>query len=203
MSNFKLSDVPRINLEHGKELLDPVGVRKIKIKQELDSRRLQFLSNWELKEKRILNLKNSRKIEKVKTIAKNKIKNDENKFRIAEMRDFEYHRILNLRNKFKIRDKKIMSNLKNLKRFAFAKKLEEDYNRYWTKIDRHTRTTEINKLLIERCLDHIYPTVEEEEMIDETGNENDEIEKETESSENCLYIPVSYMIIQFNRRQFS
>ncbi|XP_028044449.1 uncharacterized protein LOC113559706 [Rhopalosiphum maidis] len=171
------------------KLLNPVEVQKIKIKQELDSRRRRFLSNWELKEKRIQNFKNSQKIKKVKTIAKNKIKNDEIKFRIAEMRDFEFYRILNLRNKFKIRDKKIMANLENLKRFAFAKKLEEDYNRYWTKIDRHTRTTETNKLLIERCLDHIYPTVEEEEMIDETGNENEEIEKKTESSENCLYIP--------------
>lgn len=188
---FKLSDVPKSNLKQDKEFLYPTEIRKIKIKENFDSRRRQLLTNWELREKRLLNFKKSQKIKKLNTIAKNKIKTEDIKFRIAEIKDLEYHRRLDLVNKLKKKDKKAVVNLKNLKRSAFAKKLEKDYNRYWSKIDTQTRILETNKLLIERCVDHINPTVEEEEMIDEIGNENEEIEKESESSEHCNYIPVS------------
>lgn len=197
---LKLSDVSRSNLKQGKEFLYPAEIRKIKIKENFDSRRKQLLTNWELQEKRLLKFKKSRKIEKLNTIAKNKIKTDDIKFRIAEIKDLEYHKRLDLVNKLKKKEKKAMVNLKNLKRSAFAKKLEKDYNRYWGKIDTQTRILETNKLLIERCVDHINPTVEEEENIDEIGNENEEIEKESESSEHCNYTPVSSNIIKFNPR---
>ncbi|CAH1731101.1 unnamed protein product [Aphis gossypii] len=186
---FKLSDVSRSNLKQDKEFLYPAEIRKIKTKENFDSRRRQLLTNWELQEKRFLNFKKNQKIKKLNTIAKNKIKNEDIKFRIAVIKDLEYYRRLDLVNKLKKKDKKAVVNLKNLKRSAFAKKLEKDYKRYWSKIDTQTRILETNKLLIERCVDHIDPTVEEEEMIDEIGNENEEIEKESESSEHCNYTP--------------
>ncbi|XP_025191720.1 uncharacterized protein LOC112591971 [Melanaphis sacchari] len=189
MNNFKLSNVPKSNLERVQEFLHPVEIRKTKIKQESDFRRRKLLLNWELQEKRILNFKNSQKIKKIKKIADNKTKADEIKFRISEINNLKFYKNLDLMKKFKKRDKKIVANLKNLKRSAFAKKLERDYNRYWNKIDRHTKMIETNNLLIEKCVDHKYPTVEEEEMIYEIGNKNEEIEKETESSEKCFYIP--------------
>jgi len=67
----------------------------------------------------------------------------------------------------------------------------KELNQYCAKYDNQIQTIEINKSLIERCVENKQSSVEEAEAIDEIGSGNEGIETEGESSENCAYIPVS------------
>lgn len=177
---------------YGKVLLTNLEKRKAIIKQQFEFKQTLLWSNLKLWEERIQNFEIQRKNEQIAKIAKNKEKSDKTKLRIIELNDLAFYRALAMKNKRKNKDRNSVKNLKNLKRSALITKQNKELGQYWAKCSSQIRKMEINKLLIEKCVENIQSSVEEEETIDEIGsNENEGIEMEAESSENCAFIPVS------------
>jgi len=178
-------------MEYGKVFLTNVEKRKAVVKQQFESKRRLLWSKLKLREERIQNFKTQRKNEQIVKIAKNKEKLDKTRLRIIELKDLAFYRTLELRNRRKNRDRKTARNIENFKRSTLATKQVKELNQYWAKYENQIRTMEINKSLVERCVENIQ-SVEEEEEIDEIGsNVNEGLETETESSDNCAYNPVS------------
>lgn len=191
-------------MEYGKMFLTNVDKRKAIVKQQFESKRRLLLLKLKLHEEHIQNFKKQRKNEQIVKIAKNKEKLDRIKLRITELKDLAFYRSLELRNKRKNRDRKTTENIGNFKLSTFSIKQVKELNQYWAKYDNQIRTMEINKSLIERCVENIHSSVEEEKAIDEIdSNGNGGIKTETESSNNCAYIPVSECIIINNRKSYS
>ncbi|KAL5238975.1 hypothetical protein ACI65C_006385 [Semiaphis heraclei] len=177
---------------YGKVLLTNLEKRKAIIKQQFEFKQTLLWSNLKLWEERIQNFEIQRKNEQIAKIAKNKEKSDKTKLRIIELNDLAFYRALAMKNKRKNKDRNSVKNLKNLKRSALITKQNKELGQYWAKCSSQIRKMEINKLLIEKCVENIQSSVEEEETIDEIGsNENEGIEMEAESSENCAFIPKS------------
>jgi len=179
-------------MENGKVFLTNAEKRKAIVKQQFEFKQTLLWSNLKLWEERIQNFYIQRKNEQIVKISKNKEKSDKTKHRIIELNDLAFYRTLAMKNKRKNKDRNSVKNLKNLKRSALIKKQNKELNQYWAKCSSQIRKMEINKSLIEKCVENIQTSVEEEEAIDEIGsNENEGIEMEAESSENCTFIPVS------------
>lgn len=180
-------------MEYGKNFLTNVEKRKDIVKQEFESKQRLLWSKLKLREVHIQNFKKQRKNEQIVKIAKNKEKLDKTRLRIIELKDLSFYRILDLRNKIKNRDRKTAENIEKFKLSTLAKKQVKELNQYRAKYENQIRTMEINKSLVERCVEN-KQSMEEEEVIDEIGsNVNEGIETETESSDNCGYNPVSDM----------
>ncbi|KAL4153696.1 hypothetical protein QTP88_001529 [Uroleucon formosanum] len=141
--------------------------RKGIVKQQFESKRRLLLLKLKLREEHIQNFKKQRKNEQIIKIAKNKEKLDRIKLRITELKDLEFYRTLELRNKRKNRDRKTTENIGNFKLSTFSIKQVKELNQYWAKYDNQIRTMEINKSLIERCVENIHSSVEEQNAIDE------------------------------------
>jgi len=187
-------------MECHKVFLTNLEKRKAIIKQQFEFKQTLLWSNLKLWEKRIQNCKSQRENEQIVRIAKNKAKSNKTKLRIIELNDLAFYRTLAMKNKRKNKDRNTVKNLKNLKSSALVTKQNKELNQYWAKCKSQIRTMEINKLLIEKCVENVQPKVEEEEVIDEIdSNENEVIEVEAESSENCTYIPVSDTRIYGNK----
>ncbi|XP_003246494.1 uncharacterized protein LOC100572868 [Acyrthosiphon pisum] len=176
-------------MEYGKVFLTNVEKRKAVVKQQFESKQRLLLVKLKLREERIQNFKKQRKNEQIVKIAKNKEKLDKTRLRIIELKDLAFYRTLELRNKRKNKDRKTVENIVNFKRSTLATKQVKELNQYWAKYENQIRTTEINRSMIERCVENIQ-LVEKAEVIVEIGsNVNEGIETETESSDNCAYNP--------------
>jgi len=183
-----------LEIEYGKLFLTNVDKRKAIIKQKFESKQRLLWSKLKFREEHIQNFKNQRENEQIIKISKNKNKLNITKLRITELKDLAFYRILELKNKRNNRDRKTLENIQNLKHFALVTKHDKELNQYWAKYDNQIRKMEINKSLIERCVENKQLPVDEEEVFDEIfSNGNEDIETEAESLENCTYIPVSDM----------